>query len=159
LTVVSGGARGVDAISMDAATSAGGTALGVLTHPLLKEARRGGAGELIDDGRLCLITPFVPSTGFLVANAMARNKVIYALSRCTLVVASDRGKGGTWSGATEAIRQRYAPVAVWSGAGKGRGNDALVEAGGIAVDDVELVVELDRAATAPPAASQLSIDL
>lgn len=157
--LVSGGARGVDAIAMDAAASAGGSAVGVLVHPLLKEVRREGVRELIEDERLCLITPFVRSTGFVVANAMARNKIIYALSRSTLVVAADHGTGGTWSGATEAIRRRYAPVAVWSGSGAGNGNAALIEAGGVSVGSVGELIGLDPSSTGSLGAPQLTLDM
>ena len=60
---------------------------------------------------------------------MGRNKLIYALSAVTVVVASDRDTGGTWAGATEAMQQRYGPVAVWRGEGEGPGNARLADLG------------------------------
>jgi DNA processing protein len=131
LVLISGGARGVDQLAMRAAADADGAVVGVLAHPIEQEARRPDARRLADETRLCLISPFKPSAAFRPANAMARNKVIYGLSRCTAVVASDDGKGGTWSGATEALRRRFGPVAVWIGAGAGPGNARLVERGAL----------------------------
>lgn len=61
----------------------------------------------------------------LQASAMGRNKVIYALSKATLVVASDEDSGGTWSGATEALKRGIAPVITWVGEGSGPGNEPL----------------------------------
>ena len=60
---------------------------------------------------------------------MGRNKLIYALSAVTVVVASDLENGGTWAGAIEAIRQRYGKVAVWRGPGGGPGNAKLADLG------------------------------
>ena len=65
-----------------------------------------------------------------------RNKLIYGLAQVTLVVASDLDSGGTWAGATEALRRGFGAVAVWTGEGAGAGNAALVERGAMAVDDL-----------------------
>ncbi|MCP3934225.1 MAG: hypothetical protein GY708_02510 [Actinomycetia bacterium] len=51
-------------------------------------------------------------------------------------MASDIESGGTWAGATEALRRRFGAVAIWTGEGSGEGNKALVDRGGIAVDDL-----------------------
>ena len=104
LGVVSGAAKGVDR-------------LGDERRPRGRRRRRAGcwptrscgrpatptcAGRSAD-GRLCLCTPYKPTAGFSVANAMGRNKLIYALSRATLVVAADvetgRDVGGRGRGA------------------------------------------------------------
>ncbi|MGK2931404.1 MAG: DNA-processing protein DprA [Solirubrobacterales bacterium] len=140
-TVISGGARGTDQIAMQASVSRGGSSLGVLTHPLTKAAREAEARELADEGRLCLVTPYRPDMGFTVANAMARNKIIYGLAECTVVVAADLDKGGSWAGAVEALRGEFSRVAVWTGEGAGSGNAALVEKGAISIDDVSQVLE------------------
>lgn len=110
LAVVSGGARGIDLEAMRAVVAAGGTALGVLAEGLERRTRVPEQRVLLDEGRLLLTTPFSPSTGFSVGNAMGRNKLIYALADFALVVASDAEKGGTWAGAIEALRTRTTPV-------------------------------------------------
>jgi predicted Rossmann fold nucleotide-binding protein DprA/Smf involved in DNA uptake len=137
LTLISGGARGADQISMGAAAEHGGSVVGVLAHPLERQLADRSAQELIADQRLCFATPFKPSAGFSVANAMARNKLVYALAERTIVVASDLDSGGTWAGATEALRRHYGAVSVWSGPGAGPGNGRLADMGATSIADVD----------------------
>ena len=129
--VVSGGARGVDAVAMQGAIDAGGCAMGVLANDLLKASvnRQNRLG--LQEGRLVLVSPFYPEAGFSAGQAMGRNKYIYALSDRALVVDSALGSGGTWAGALEALDQQWVPLYVRT-PGNGPGNAALVEKGGIA---------------------------
>jgi predicted Rossmann fold nucleotide-binding protein DprA/Smf involved in DNA uptake len=140
--VVSGGAKGVDRLAMGAALDAGGSAVGVLADSLVRMTRDTDVRRAVGDGRLCLCTPYKPTAGFSVANAMGRNKLIYALSQATLVVAADVDKGGTWAGAVESLRRGTAPVVAWSGEGGGEGNAALVARGATAVDALDALFPL-----------------
>ena len=135
--VASGGAHGVDRLAMNAALDAGGSGIGLLADSLLRVTREPDVRIAIGEERLCLATPFAPSAGFSTGNAMARNRLIYALAEITLVVASDVEKGGTWGGATEALRRGFGAVAVWTGGGGGDGNPALVERGARPIDAVD----------------------
>ncbi len=49
----------------------------------------------------------------------------------TFVVASEHERGGTWAGATEALKKDYGTVVVWTGPGAGSGNEPLVDLGAI----------------------------
>lgn len=138
--VISGGAKGVDQTSMAAAFQAGGQVLGILAGGLEARVRDRETRHVIAEGRVCLASPYAPSAGFTVGGAMARNKLIYALAERTLVVAADLERGGTWAGATEALKRNLGPVLVWVGPGAGRGNRALADAGAIPVDDLEALV-------------------
>jgi DNA processing protein len=89
--------------------------------------------------------------GFSVAHAIGRNKVIYGLSRATLVVTSDLETGGTWAGARDALKQSIAPVLVWRGDDAGAGNEPLVAAGARAADDARSVIDVAREAPPPQA--------
>ncbi len=152
LPLVSGGAKGVDKISMGAASEAGGAVVGVLADSLEQAISRRDNRQALLEGVACLCTPYSPVARFTAGNAMGRNKIIYGLSRVTVVVASSQGEGGTWAGATEALRKRYGRVAVWVGPGAGPGNIPLVKAGGAPIDlaeDVLKVDELDRSDAAP----------
>lgn len=159
--VVSGAAKGVDRLSMAAALEAGGTAVGVLADSLQRAVRNADTRRVIGDGRLCLCSPFKPDAGFSVATAMGRNKLIYALSDATVVVASDQDTGGTWAGAIEALRRGRTPVVVWTGAGGGPGNGLLVARGGVAVGEVEALFPLPPPGAPPPdmVASQQTLRL
>jgi predicted Rossmann fold nucleotide-binding protein DprA/Smf involved in DNA uptake len=135
--VVSGAARGVDQAALAEAFQRDGTAVGVPADALDKRLRDPDTRRAVTSGRVCLVTPYKPSAGFSVANAMGRNKLIYALARVTLVVTTSLESGGTWSGATEALSRSIAPVAVWIGQGAGPGNERLVRLGGIAIEAVQ----------------------
>ena len=74
---------------------------------------------------------------------MARNKIVYGLSSSTLVVVSDKGKGGTWEGAREALKENFAQVDVWAGPGKAEGNDGLIQLGARAIPEFGELWEVD----------------
>ncbi len=126
--VVSGGAKGVDSTAMKAALAVNGTAVGVLSNGLFAAALASEWRPKLRSTDLCLISPFNPEARFHVGMAMARNKYIYCLADYAVVVRSDKGKGGTWAGAIEAIKKKLAPVYVRSDS-NAPGNAALMESG------------------------------
>ena len=140
-TVVSGGARGVDQLAMNAAFSSGGRVLGVIADSLQDRIRKPDVLHALDSGNTTLVTQQAPSAGFSPASAMSRNKLIYAMSRVTVVVASDLESGGTWSGAAEALKASNGVIAVWRGPGEGPGNARLVEMGAVAMSSADQVLE------------------
>ena len=110
-TVVSGGAKGIDQAAMRGALENGGCAIGMLADGLEHAAMNRDHRALLLDERLVLVSPFDPRAGFNTGNAMQRNKFIYALADAALVVNSDMGKGGTWTGAVEQLdRLHLVPV-------------------------------------------------
>jgi predicted Rossmann fold nucleotide-binding protein DprA/Smf involved in DNA uptake len=133
LTVVSGGARGVDQTAMNAAVEERGRAIGVLADSLTRQLQNSETRRLVSDGAVLLCTPYAPDAPFTVGNAMGRNKLIYALAQATLVVATEADTGGTWAGAKEALAKGYGRVMVWRGHGEGPGNAALEILGAAAI--------------------------
>ncbi len=131
IQVISGGARGVDSEAMAAALESGGSAVGVLANDLARTATRGTYRGAIQDGRLALVSPYDPGSGFNVGHAMRRNRYIYGLADYGLVASSASGSGGTWQGAVEAIRDRH-PVFVWAGGQDvPKGNHRLMRSGAL----------------------------
>ncbi len=144
LPLVSGGARGVDQLAMDAAFEAGGAVVGILAESLSRKLKRPDVRRAVYDDSAVMCTPYNPDAPFSAGNAMGRNKLIYAHAALTVVVASDHGAGGTWSGAAEAIKHGYGPVAVWRGDGEGPGNEPLQQLGAIPVGapaDIETLID------------------
>jgi predicted Rossmann fold nucleotide-binding protein DprA/Smf involved in DNA uptake len=156
--VVSGGAKGVDRLAMNAAVDAGGHVVGVLADSLVRAAREPEMRRAVTDGTVCLCSPYKPTAGFTVASAMGRNKIIYALSTATLVVECEEGSGGSWAGAVEALRARTTPVLAWTGEGASPGNLALVRRGAHAVDRLERLFPLPSV-EGLPTADQLALGL
>ncbi|WP_172683888.1 DNA-processing protein DprA [Desulfosarcina cetonica] len=130
VSVVSGGARGVDQVAMLSALETGGKAVGILADSLQKAALAGKYRQTIREKRLVLVSPFHPGSRFNVGNAMGRNKYIYALADFALIISAEIKKGGTWAGATEELkREEHRPVFIRMGSRVPPGNMALLEVG------------------------------
>ncbi|MCB9167787.1 MAG: DNA-protecting protein DprA [Flavobacteriales bacterium] len=136
-SVVSGGARGVDEASMRGAIEARGTVIGVVSDSLLKTATSSKYRDAIQRSDIVLLSSFHPEAGFRGANAMARNKYVYCLSRAAVVVCTDRNKGGTWAGATEDLRKKWVRVWVRHHPDSSSGNRALLEHGALALPNAD----------------------
>jgi predicted Rossmann fold nucleotide-binding protein DprA/Smf involved in DNA uptake len=143
VTVISGGARGVDQTAMLAALEANGSALGILADSLVREAVSEKYAVHLDRGHVTLASLCSPEAPFSVGNAMSRNKLIYALSDAALVVSAEAQTGGTWHGAVENLKQKWTPLFVRRDDSAPRGNDLLIRRGGIAVESAELNSALD----------------
>lgn len=161
-TLISGGARGIDQAAMRGALEAGGKVAGVLADSLEKTAMNREHRNMLMDGQLLLVSPYDPSAGFNVGNAMQRNKLIYALADVALVVSSDLNKGGTWAGAVEQLdKLRLVPIYVRSTGEMGKGLEALRNRGANAwpnpddADGFEAALHL----TASPYSASSSQDL
>lgn len=85
--------------------------------------------NLLLEERLVLVSPFDPSMRFTVAQAMQRNRVIYAIAEAGLVVNSDVNRGGTWAGAVEQLKKYHVPVFVRSSGDPSAGLAALQQRG------------------------------
>lgn len=131
-TLVSGGAKGIDQAAMRGALEGGGKVCGVLADSLEKTTMNREQRNLLLNGQLVLISPYDPSAGFNVGNAMQRNKLIYALADTSLVVSSDLNKGGTWAGAVEQLdKLKFVPVFIRSTGESSAGLDGLRKKGAL----------------------------
>jgi DNA processing protein len=103
LTVVSGGAAGIDTAAHRGALEAGATAMAVPTG--IRDALGAPAFQHVraEPGpRLCCLSAFPPDAPWKSAHAIRRNRLIVALS--DFVIALDpRDHGGTWSSARFAL--------------------------------------------------------
>ena len=135
LVVFSGGAKGVDEVSETTALNNQGYAVSILADSLSKKIMSKAIRDNILSGKQLLLTANNPDAPFSVANAMNRNKYIYALSNGTFVVASDYNKGGTWAGAVENIKKGWVNTFVWNN-NKYIGNTELIKKGGVGIEDL-----------------------
>ena len=149
--VISGGARGIDQAAMRGALEAGGNVVGILADGLERAAVRREHREALMDGRLVLASPYDPAARFNVGHAMQRNKLIYASADAALVVSSDYGKGGTWTGAIEQLeRLKFVPVYVRADGDVGKGLGELRKRGAKpwpnpqTAEDLESILEPPR---------------
>lgn len=134
LTVVSGGARGVDSIAEKTALAEGGSVLSVVPDSLIRRIKEKEVRNEILQDKLLLISCVNPAARFSVYSAMDRNKYIYAFSDYAVVVASKANSGGTWAGAQENLKKNLAPLFVRTGDKMPAGNKKLIEQGGKEID-------------------------
>ena len=164
VTIVSGGADGIDTVGHRAALLEGGTAF-VPPVGLAQFRWRGGPGMRLA-GRTagwCMVGQFPLRSGWRTAQALMRNRTIVALSEA-VVAFEPRDGGGTWHSSVNALRMgRPLFVVCASGSGaKARGQRRLVRMGAVAVDPVRMP---DAAAfrrmvadyRVPPAPEQVSL--
>ena len=130
--VISGNARGVDRTAYEGATSTEGCTTVVLPHGIRKLSGVQWRALLakIEAGKVLLLSQFHPDAQWVVSRAMERNKVVTGLAQIVIVAESDT-QGGTWAGATGALRQNR-PLYVRDTASSASlpGNKALIEQGG-----------------------------
>ncbi|MDR1532469.1 MAG: DNA-processing protein DprA [Clostridiales bacterium] len=134
--ICSGGAKGIDQISEETALSKGGYCVSFLSDSMSKKIRLKLYRENIAAGRMLLISAVNPDAPFNVANAMNRNKYIYALSQSAFVIAADYNKGGTWSGAVENIKHEWVNTYVWDNT-RYKGNAQLIRMGALPLRGLE----------------------
>jgi len=110
--VVSGMARGVDALAHAAALDAGGTSIGVLGNGfgvVYPEANRGLYQRMVEHG--CLVTELPPGERPRAHSFPRRNRLIAGLARATVVVEARPGSGAVIT-ADAALDQGRAVLAV-----------------------------------------------
>ena len=142
-TVVSGGAVGCD----QAAVSRCSQFIELVPRGLDVHERflRYGSkrlGSCVGGWRLSIRAP---GEAFSVAAAMERNALIYAASAHTVVVHARFKEGGTWTGATEALRRRLTTLIVRSDS-HDPAHRALIGLGGISLGSP---IDLEFALNAP----------
>ena len=144
--IVTGGAKGIDSVALNQTFADGGCAVLFLPDNIQTKIREPLIQKNLLNGSLLIyshVSPYAAKTrNSFVASAMERNKYIYAQSVATVVVRSDYGKGGTWAGASEAIKHKWSYVYVWNHQ-QYQGNQELIRLGGAALSDNGDVVKTD----------------
>ena len=126
---ISGGAQGIDQQAASGALQRGGPVVAILADGMVRTANRKDQRSYLLQGALTLVTPYSPEAGFSAGNAMGRNRLIYCLSRAAVAVSSSAGKGGTFNGASEALRRGWVPVWTVPNDDPQSGNMSLIERG------------------------------
>ena len=132
--VVSGGAKGIDSISVTRSLQNGVPCVEYLSDSLKRKVKIAEIAEYIKNDKLLLLSQTHPEAGFDTGMAMSRNKLIYAQSEATIIVKSDLKKGGTWTGATENLKKRFCPSFCWNNKDY-PGNIELIHKGAYPIDE------------------------
>ena len=145
--VISGYARGVDRAAFDGATGGeDGHTTVVLPQGIrtLSGVQMRALQPRIEAGRVLLLSQFAPDAGWLMSRAMERNNVVTGLAQIVIVAESD-SKGGTWEGATTALKhERRVYVRQPRDGNAPVGNQLLLEKGALPLpwptDDLDNVL-------------------
>ncbi|MFZ4506130.1 MAG: DNA-processing protein DprA [Fimbriimonas sp.] len=134
LVLVSGAAPGADVASQRSALASDGRVVALLPCGVSAGWRGQGLASTV----LSLCAPWEP---FALVHAMERNALLYAASPWSAVVAVRRGEGGTWHGATSALRRRLGGLLVFAPDGVASpGGAALVALGAQSVSSASQAV-------------------
>lgn len=99
--LVSGNARGADRTAQEACLEAGGSVISIVADSLRKQPLRRNILYLsLDDF----------DQGFSAQRALRRNHVIHTMACLTIASQCSLGKGGTWSGILENLKNGWNPV-------------------------------------------------
>lgn len=148
--ISSGGAKGIDSIAEQACQTFGGECIVTVSDNLSKKITDPYVRQSLLNGGSVYLSLVNPMARFSVYSAMARNKIIYALSEYAMVVtcsfvADKNGKpsptkGGTWVGAHECSRYVLSKLLVRTAKGNTPlGNSYLMDellCGSVSVEEV-----------------------
>ncbi|MBL8047068.1 MAG: DNA-processing protein DprA [Chthonomonas sp.] len=157
--VASGGALGADTaavLGVGAQRGSTAQAIEVLPHGLALGVTT-WSGSVPRPGVLRL-SASAPTARFTAPSAIERNTLLYTLGLATVVVRCQHDTGGTWSGATSALRRRLGPVFVFHddanfarcGADMRAAAAALVARGATPVRDIDTLLAGLSALAAQP---------
>ncbi len=127
ITVVSGGARGVDSVAVETALQNGGKAIIFPVEGLSAWARKKEYRKYIQNGQVLILSVQPIQARFSGSYAMQRNKFIHSTGDVTLVASSQisgKKKSGTWEGVAENIKEKWSPLYV---IGQSEGAEKLKE--------------------------------
>lgn len=148
ITMVCGGAKGVDENAQDALLSNGGKLIIIpalrASQIMVREINR----KALERGDLLLLSETLPDDPFTAYKALSRNHLIYSLGSAALVVAARAGQGGSWRGASDCLKKGWKPVYVYRGAGETpEGVSALCEIGAkpFALSDIRSILSEAKA--------------
>lgn len=132
ITIVTGGADGVDRAVQCAALAAGGSVIVVPAMPASDILWMPGVKRALKEGRMLILCETPPDEPFSAQKALTRNHTIYALGDLAMVIASRKNIGGSWAGARASLKNGWSPVYVLDEEGPDfAGNQALLSLGAL----------------------------
>lgn len=156
VTVVSGGARGVDVTAHAAALAAGGKTVVVLPQGVLTYRPLGELHEAMQEGHATVLSQFVPDAPWETHAAVTRNATISALAHMVCVI-EPKKRGGSIRTARHALSQGKRLLVHWGeGLAASAQAAALTHAGALDVLETNAsfsqarLLELWQTAPEPP---------
>lgn len=128
-TILTGGELGVSRVAQKFTEEYNGTLVEVLGGDMSAHIQEDGIREMLDEGRAAVVSLEHPEAFFTVSHAIARNKLIFALSEAAFIFSTD-GKRGE----SDALRNGYCDwIYAWTGC---PANSSLISKGAIPVSNI-----------------------
>ena len=145
LSVVSGGAKGIDLTSQTAALAHGGLVVNIVASDLEKECMKESNRTAVLKERLVLISTELPDASWSIGRAMGRNKYIHSLADAVIVPECSKESGGTWAGVQENLSKCYSEIFLRPSSNH-EINEKLLNSGASEIDkiNIEKVKEIKR---------------
>ena len=99
--LISGNARGADRQAQESCLKAGGQVVSIVADSLEQCKDVPGVLYLSEDGF---------NMGFSSVRALSRNRLIHSMGQITFVAQSGCGRGGTWNGTVQNLRNHWSPL-------------------------------------------------
>lgn len=129
MAIITGGELGVSRVAANAAWESGGNLVDVLGGGMLEHLDEVLVQSMLQEGRMAVLSLEHPEAMFTVSHAIARNKVIFALSDAAFICNTDNKRGET-----DALRNHYCDwIYAWSGCSANR---TLISRGATPVSDL-----------------------
>lgn len=125
--LISGNARGADRQAQESCLEAGGQVISIVADSLEQCKDMPGVLYLSEDGF---------NMGFSSVRALSRNRLIHSMGQITLVAQSGCGRGGTWNGSVQNLRNHWSPLYCFQDGSEA--STQLIQLGAQAVDIDEL---------------------
>ena len=137
LTVISGGAKGIDICAQESALEHGGLVICVLSNDLEKECLREENMKYLLEQRLILISTELPDASWSVGRAMGRNKYIHSMADAVIVPECSKASGGTWAGVIENLKKNYSKL-YFRPSSNDEINNTIFAEGGIHIKEIDI---------------------
>ncbi len=138
--IVTGYAKGVDRIALEAALENNGNGIVVLPQGIMTfKSGFKKLSQYIIEGQVLVVSTYPPKAGWSVGLAMGRNTYIYGLAEEIYVAESDH-KGGTWNGVIDGLKKGRKIFVRKAISSEECANNELIAKGAIAVDEFGNIV-------------------
>ena len=125
--LISGNARGADKVAQDSCLDAGGQVVSIVADSLEKCKDTPGVLYISEDGF---------NMSFSAIRALSRNRLIHAMGSLTLVAQCGCGKGGTWNGSIQNLRNQWTPLCCFDDGNEASQQLMQMGARGIVIGDL-----------------------
>ncbi len=125
--LISGNARGADRQAQESCLEAGGQVVSIVADSLEKCSDTPGVLFLSEDGF---------NMAFSSVRALSRNRLIHSMGQVTLVAQSGCGRGGTWNGSVQNLRNQWTPLLCFQDGSEAA--NQLIQMGAQAIDVYDL---------------------